>query len=53
VPYIRLDGGGLSLAKSARLFVALHGQFTFKKGETLDEFGMAVFANDPRPDKCE
>jgi len=53
VPYIRFDGGGLSLAKSARPSAALHGQFTLKNGETLDECGMAVFANDPRPEKRE
>jgi hypothetical protein len=32
VPYIRLDSGGLSLAKGARLSAELHGQFTFKLG---------------------
>ena len=53
VPYIRLDSGGLLLAKSARLSAALHGQFTFDYGETLDECWMAVFADDPRPDKRE
>jgi len=53
VPYIRLDSGGLLLAKSARLSAALHGQFTFEYGETLDECWMAVFADDPRPDKRE
>ena len=53
VPYIRLDSGALSFAKSARLSAALHGQLTFKNSETLDECGMAVFADDARPDKRE
>src|SRR5215470_598429 len=53
VPDVRLDCGGLSSAKNARLSVALHGQFTFKNGETLDECGMAMFANNSRTDKCK
>ena len=53
VPYIRLDSGALSFAKSARLSAALHGQLTFKNSETLNECGMAVFADDARPDKRE
>ena len=53
VPYIRLDGGGLSLAKNARPSAVLHGQFTFKNGETFDYPGMAVFADDPRSDTRE
>ena len=36
VPDIQLDSRGLSLAESARLSAPLHGQFTFKNGETLD-----------------
>jgi hypothetical protein len=51
VPYIRLDGGNLTLAKDARLAAVLHGQFTFKNGEAFDYPGMAVFADDPRSDK--
>jgi hypothetical protein len=43
----------LSLPKRARLFAALHGQFTFKNGETLDQRGMAMFADDPCPDTCK
>jgi hypothetical protein len=50
VPYIRLDGGGLSLAKNARLSAALDGQFTFKNGEAFHYPGMAVFAGDTRSD---
>jgi hypothetical protein len=53
VPYTRFDGGALSLAKGTHLCATLHGQFTFKNGETLDYPGMAVFADDPRSDKCE
>src|SRR5271170_4486588 len=48
VPYVGLDGGGLPLAKNARIVAALRGQFTFKDGEALDYPGMAVFADDPR-----
>ena len=29
------------------------GEITFKNGETLDERGIAVFADDPRADKRE
>ena len=53
VPYIRLDNNGLTLAKSARPSAAFHGQFTFKNGEAFDDPWMAVFADDPSPDKCE
>src|SRR5262249_1961865 len=38
-----------SLAKRARPSAALHGQFAFEHGETLDQRRMAVFADHPRP----
>jgi len=47
VPYIGLNGGSVSLAKDARLSAALHGQLTFKNCESLDDSGMAMFADDP------
>src|SRR5262249_60538022 len=50
MPYIRVDGGGLSLAKNARLAASLHGQLTLKNGEALDNPGMAMFADDLRAD---
>src|SRR5262249_48930572 len=53
VPYIGLDGGGLSLAKDAGLSVPLDGQLTFENCEPLDDPGMAVFADDAGSDKRE
>src|SRR5262245_36765963 len=53
MPYIGLNGDSLSLAKDARLSAPLHGQLTFKNCESLDDPGMAVFADDAGSDTRE
>ena len=54
VPHARLDDGRIILAEDSRLPGELHGQFTLKHGEALNESGMAVLAHDSRSnERCQ
>src|SRR5215472_2824990 len=51
VPYAGTDDGRLALMQNVRLLVALHGQLALQHGELLYKGGMAVFADDTRPNE--
>jgi hypothetical protein len=45
-----LDDGRLALMQNADLPIAFYAQLTLKRGEALDESGVAVFPHDTRAD---
>jgi hypothetical protein len=51
VPHARLDNARFTLAKDARLPVALDGQLTLKDVKALDHRRVAVLANDAGPNE--